>query len=643
MKNSILIIIALGACYQTLTAQRAFEFSGTVGLGYSDYATPSPIVRMSDSIAVMVSPTHTVNHRDTIPRLMVLSDVHQGGALNQIFYHFFNPTNLGVKFNKPVRLDDTTACLFSEGPDGVIGSQDDGLNFIPNIDLPYFSQSVYLSLGQPGPSPDDSVHRVGDRWVAWPSRGPDREWDTGDEAVCFVMMDGVSATMITVPLNVGSGGCDGYTVTMGDGAFGLRLSGADRTYGTNDDEVARVSTTPGGSSPRVVTYAAGSGIHWPQLSPDWPKYAGPGRLAYPGAGGDGRLGTEDDELIVITELDGLPTHESRPVLGYRLWNSWLGPVSMGVEPDGALVFYTMGNDGWLGSRDDVLLWVTPTAASSTMDGNETLPMDQYLIWENEETIRSTVTLSGGSTILVTYGEDPRVEEFLGVLVVQKNNAGNHEFQHVPLGEEVVEIIPMGASAVLLTMQSGTVYQLAGLSGNSISLRPVPGLLAPAVGKIQSISPSVVVATRYEQPTTVNIARDVIQIWQVPTTFAFGQSTQSDAGYEMISDAEDRLPQTGNFPYTLILDSAPPSSAAWLMLSWRRSSLFILPGVEVLLDQEQFIGVYSWFTSYRGDSAIPVPVPSDPDLTGITWHSQWLVLDADEPRGFQLSDGLTIVF
>lgn len=642
MKNSILSLLILGMCQLTLTAQKAYEFSSTVGLGYSIHSTPSPIVRLSDSIALMVSPTHTVNHRNTVPRLMVLSDAHQGGALNQIFYHFFNPENPGSKFNKPVRLDDTTACLFSEGPDGVVGTPDDGVNFIPNIDMPYFSQPVYMPLGQPGPEADDEVFRVGDRLVAWLSRGPDRRWDTGDESVCFVQMGGAVATFITVPINASAGASDGYTVAMGDGAFGMRLSGADGAHGTDDDQVAMVSATSNGTSPRFVTYAAGSGIHTPILSPDWPKFAGAGRLAYPSGGEDGVLGGSDDQLVVVTGLDGLTVHEERPVQGYRLWNAWIGPVSMGVEPDGALVFFSMGNDGWLGSLDDGLVWVSPFASGSSVDGNESLAIGQYLVSEDEENVNNTVTLPGGATVLITYGVDPRVEDSYGVLVIRKTGA-DRAIEHVILGERAVEIIPMGDAAVLLYMDSGAVYQLAGLGGESPSLRPVPGLLAPERGKTQIISPSVVLATRYQQPSAFNIANDVIQLWQVPSTFSFGQSSASNAGYAMEIGSEERLPQTGSFPYTITLESAPPSSAAWLILSWSRSSLFILPGVEFLLDQEELIGVYSWLTYYGGDSAIPVPVPTDPDLTGITWYSQWLVLDADEPRGFQLSDGLTIVF
>jgi hypothetical protein len=193
------------------------------------------------------------------------------------------------------------------------------------------------------------------------------------------------------------------------------------------------------------------------------------------------------------------------------------------------------------------------------------------------------------------------------------------------------------------MGSGVVYLLSGLGGDSMAVRPVPGLMAPTSGMTQTISPSVVMATRYQAPNVINMANDVIQLYIVPSAFNYGASTESTSAYAMHSGVEDRLPQTGNMPYFVTLESAPPANPAWLMLSWQRSSLYILPDVEFLLDQEQFIGVYSWYTSYDGTAALPMPVPSDPDLTGFAWHAQWLVLDADQPRGFQLSDGLTIAF
>lgn len=639
MKKAIGVFLILVGGAVGLRAQRSFEFQSTVGLGYTTHTTPTSVVPLNDSTALIVSPSHTVNHRESIPRLMIVSDIHQGAALAQVFYYFFNPDNPGIRFDRPIRLDDSTACLFSEGPDGLVGTPDDGMNFLPNIDLGSFSQPVFLPFLEPGPLDEDKVVRIGDRWLAWPSAGADKQWSTGDEAVCYVSIGQNTAQVITIPIT--GGACDGYLFTMGDSAFGIRLTGGDGEYGTADDEVARISTTPSGSAPRFVRYGTGTGIDWPLLSEDWPKATGSGGLAYPSSGPDGILGNFDDSLVVVGGLDGMVhSHENRPVMGHRLWNSWMGPENIGVEPNGTIVLFSMGEDGWAGSSDDGIVWVTPTA--NGQDGNESLSLNHYLLSEYEESLNETYTLPCGTTVLISYGPEVRNPDGGGVLVIRPTAAGRVT-EYISLDDDIHALIPMGDDAVLVQMSGGAVYHLAGLDGMSSSLRLVPGLLANQGATLQPISPSVVLSTRYHQPMSANQSNDFFQLWQVQATFNYGSATDSTSGYEMRAGSEERLPQLGLPYYTVTLAGAPINSPAWLMLSWQKSSVYVTPQAELLLDPERLFAAYPWVTFNNGTSSLPIPVPNDPDMTGMTWYSQWMVLDYDQPRGFQLSDGHTIVF
>ena len=116
-----------------------------------------------------------------------------------------------------------------------------------------------------------------------------------------------------------------------------------------------------------------------------------------------------------------------------------------------------------------------------------------------------------------------------------------------------------------------------------------------------------------------------------------------SGHTMEVGPVGAFPQIGGPTVALSLQGAPPSQPAWIAISFARDRIGLASDAEVLVSLQHLVILHPWFTTASGNTVLPLVPPTDQSLMGLTVHAQWAVLDPGSPRGYQLSEGLTLGF
>jgi DNA-binding beta-propeller fold protein YncE len=120
---------------------------------------------------------------------------------------------------------------------------------------------------------------------------------------------------------------------------------------------------------------------------------------------------------------------------------------------------------------------------------------------------------------------------------------------------------------------------------------------------------------------------------------YGQGTAGCVGTPTITVSSE--PKIGNTGFSLVGENAPNQSFGIVGLSGAPSSLRIL-GVDLLIDiVNPGALLFDVVSDARGTLALPLPIPEDLNLVGLTLFGQVLWKDACGPQGLSATQGLRI--
>lgn len=116
------------------------------------------------------------------------------------------------------------------------------------------------------------------------------------------------------------------------------------------------------------------------------------------------------------------------------------------------------------------------------------------------------------------------------------------------------------------------------------------------------------------------------------TLPFGSGTPSSTGTTPFLDVAGGFPKLGNPLYRVAIKSAPPLAPVLFAFGEQQ-----LPG-PILVNPDWYH--FGLSTNSAGFSLLPLPIPNDPQLGGLTVNVQAAVIDAI-PEGYALTNGLSV--
>lgn len=121
--------------------------------------------------------------------------------------------------------------------------------------------------------------------------------------------------------------------------------------------------------------------------------------------------------------------------------------------------------------------------------------------------------------------------------------------------------------------------------------------------------------------------------------SYGVGTKGCAGVPTLKVSSE--PRIGNSSFSLVGQNAPARAFGILGLSGGAGSLHLL-GVDVLIDiTTAGVLLFDVIADAHGELAVPLPIPQDATLVGLTVFSQTLWSDACGPQGLSATQGLRI--
>ncbi|MCA9319981.1 MAG: hypothetical protein KDB53_04565 [Planctomycetes bacterium] len=632
---------ALGAMGQT-----GQEHATNLGLGIqSGSRPPADIVKIDDDTCVIVSPSTTVDQVAYTAGLVVIDRTL--GRHDRFFVPLpaYGPEVEAI-YHRAYRLDDTSCVIPGSGFDRTFGTDDDELLVVTDLDNPGISQVNAISIGRrlfPANTRDLLV--LAPNQVAWVDEGDDLVFNTGDEVV-VVVTDLRRGLVSELPFDV-STGIDSHVVAMRPGEFAIRLSGLDLTIGTTDDAVAILRWNEATQQSALIRHPLQFPLRESTFGLRWPQWAGEDSLVFAAMNQGGWADVPGDQLMFMNGLAGsTPTVRSGDLGGRQCWTSGFAPSRIALESDGTVVLPSAGLDRVFGTLDDELVFVPNPQRSPNGARTELVPIGGAIargtVGPKGEFIQPVYD-TGTAALVSNLGANKTVDADDEIVLVHRDPvAGRRVMQSANLFEPIAKIVTMGESNAMLFLPSGLSVMLRGLDIGAASYDAISSASHALVAEPLALTPTLVVTTKVGTDDGLYL-NDLVQFWRAPGHFAYGESSSSVQGYTMDVGIVGPQPRIGTGMFQVSLQGAPPQSFGYFLIATHRDSILITPDAAVLVSFEELYANVFWFTLANGTSTLPLVAPNDPALVGIGVHGQWLIYDPLDPRGFQLSAGLTMVF
>lgn len=590
-----------------------------------DYRTSEPVPVARDDVALVIQ-TLSSNVPSLAAYLLVLRGVD--GRPIQDFVAIPN-LGAGEVWHRIFQLTPGRAVMPGSGLDGVFSTLDDELLVIDGLDDPGQMSVQRLPLhGLRGPRPGAHVLVLDDRTIAWLDAGADWTAGTHDDGIVAAVLGdgGVELQDVAVPL---SGIDASFVCDMEPNRYGLRSLGADGQLGTADDAVGMIWKS--GDLVQVAMAAAGPILDLSR-APTWPRYLGNGTLLY------FTSGAEYADFAFVRGFDTVPEVMSYPAPRGVFLPQETGPNLAPITENAVMLMPSRGADLEAGTADDTILrvmhpddgdYVRALEVPQTLAGRDGLPElnnDLYYLGED-------VCIAPHS------GDDFNDDTDDGLLVLRGASGNAPAIDLFPTFESVAEVVPMGRGSAAVILDSGLVFYLL-VHGSNIYSLPATGKLFKFESEPRALSPSLFCAL--EKGTDGSDPVDVVQLWRMPASYCYGDASPNGLGFDMTIGSDRLVPAQGQ-PFKVTLESAPPSSLAYLVCAMRRAALPITGQVDLLLHPAAIVGAWPWFTLPNGAAALSFTVPDDRDLRGLTLSFQWIVHSPDSPRRFETSSGLSLAF
>jgi hypothetical protein len=265
--------------------------------------------------------------------------------------------NLSDYSGTPARLSATAVLLLAGGPDNDFGGADDEIvrvdrlgsgNRVTHITVGFLEE---LDASQPVPLSSD-------RAVVC-TLGPDGNNRGLDDRIALIEDLGADTPTVTyLPAPGFTGRGSGRAVALSTDSFLVASAGPDLTEQTTDDQVYLFTDVGGANTrtdlatPTLTRYGAGT-----------PVVLSPSLAVVTGHGADGAEMTADDEIHVLTGLDGA-TPAVTTVLLPNIQRYGAGRA-VPVGPDSILVS-TEGPDSTGGTADDTVALITGLGTTNTI-------------------------------------------------------------------------------------------------------------------------------------------------------------------------------------------------------------------------------------------------------------------------------------
>ncbi len=541
-----------------------------------------------------------------------------------------------TQWHKPYRLDDETMVFPGTGPDGQLGTADDTLIMVGNLNTPSQATIYSYAIGQAGIRPGQDLAVLGPRTVAWVNGFRDGPSISGDQLLTVVHhLGGAGEYKQTIDFGVlGAGGTDGHFEPMEPGAFGMALAGQDLYWGTPDDAVGMLELDQTGNNAVLHVIVPREPMRIP-IGSQWPKWVG-GRdlLIY----GDGPENIDTDDVEITLRAIGTPAFNTviKPVASPVQFQGQEAAVAVEVDANGFPYRALVGPDGQSGTFDDEI-------AIRTAVGVEIHAAGAALAPQPGAAFPKGVALSSGVVVFKMYGRANFGSSDKGILILSPPNQNGTPRTSIIMStfEDVAKVVPMSSNTIILFTNSGQGYHVARLD------TPFPSLAALIGEQWDGISEPIVMGSSLAITLSKGVVNpdfsvsDDIVFYKVSSVWTFGESTPNEQGYDLkIGATTERLNFT--MPYFgITFDGAPPNELCALFISLHRESVLVEWDALFLLSAEDFIFTSFWATDNVGSAVMVLPTPTDTAWLGRGAHYQWFVMNPLATRGWELSNGLTI--
>ncbi|MEE9395068.1 MAG: hypothetical protein V3W41_21475 [Planctomycetota bacterium] len=630
------IILLVGVLPGIVRSQIALEIATEFSLGQSsEGARSEPVVLGDDAFAILCPSFDSGNLGAPFCNLIVMRRLHGVPLYKAIDYLTSAPTADDVWVN-PIGLNSTSILIPGPGADGFYATSDDVLSVFRGLDFPLLAVQEDFLLGIAGPRRNSEIVCVDANTVMWVDYGPDGLANTGEEFVRIIRDLQGSPYADSIPL---SWGASGRLVEMEPGYAAAVLSGPDGVFDSLDDTMDILHLDSVGGTVNVIHRKFVEKPSTPLLGVRWPIHIGNNKLIFPNLGRDGRFGSSDDQLVFLDTLDYTKTRGIQ-MGNHHPWSTIFGPANVDVDENGTIIMTAGGFDNLRGTPNDEIIFISsPFIGAANVDAVAlTVAIHSNSLFEPTK----SVTLSSGITMIPF--RDTTTVGFVsaGVIIIKPGASGQRTATLHDMGETVDNIEALGATSAAVFTSSGAVFHLSHLDQASYETQHIAGIVAEDPKFVTVASKSVMISTA--PGVIVNgFYNDRLQLWRLRATLPYGEPTANDQGYEMRLRGDGTLPKIDGPLFWITLESAPPSSFGYLLVAPSRGSYMPASDAEILINTESMLTPIAWSTDQNGNSSFPVIPLGVPELAGIAFNVQFLIVNTQNPRQFELSNGLTMVF